>query len=87
VLFEETLSGQRNAKAFAIAEEQESTLAHSHADPLAIAGQGTIRLEIIEDHPDMDTVAPRDEAEPSDAARYAASIKVVFTMAYVKTRI
>jgi threonine dehydratase len=56
VLFEGTLSGQRNAKARAIVEEQGSTLVHSHADPLVIAGQGTIGLEIMEDLPELDAV-------------------------------
>lgn len=33
-----------------------ATYVHSHADPMVIAGQGTIGLEIMEDIPDLDVV-------------------------------
>ncbi len=37
-------------------EETGRTLVHPFDDPLTIAGQGTVGLEILEDYPDVDTV-------------------------------
>ena len=37
-------------------QENGGTYVHSHGDPLVIAGQGTIGLEIMEDLPDVDAV-------------------------------
>ena len=39
-----------------IEQEQGKTLVHPYADPLVIAGQGTIGLEILDDLPDVETV-------------------------------
>jgi len=43
-------------KALEIQEEKGLTFIHPYDDPLTIAGQGTIGLEIIEDLPDVDVV-------------------------------
>ena len=40
----------------AYTRENDSVFVHSHGDPLVIAGQGTIGLEIVDDLPDMDIV-------------------------------
>ena len=50
-LYDDTL-----ALAHQIEREQGKTFVHPYADPLIIAGQGTIGLEIIDDVPDVDTV-------------------------------
>ncbi len=42
--------------ALQIADQNGATYIHPFADPLIIAGQGTIGLEIIDDAPDVDTV-------------------------------
>ncbi len=55
VLLEGTLSSQRIEKARELQSEG-YTFIHSHADPIVIAGQGTIGIEIIEDIPDIDTI-------------------------------
>ncbi len=44
------------ALAHRIERDQGKTLVHPYADPLIIAGQGTIGLEILDDVPDVDTV-------------------------------
>ncbi|MFW9832212.1 MAG: threonine/serine dehydratase, partial [Candidatus Thorarchaeota archaeon] len=38
------------------AKEQGSTLIHAYADPLVIAGQGTIGYEILDEHPETNVV-------------------------------
>lgn len=43
-------------RALDFAAERGASYVHSHADPLVMAGQGTIGLEIIEDLPDPDAV-------------------------------
>ncbi len=43
-------------KARSLAEERGLTLVHPYDDPLVIAGQGTIGLEILEDLPEAETV-------------------------------
>lgn len=43
-------------KACEIKEESGATFIHPFNDPLVIAGQGTIGLEILNDNPDIDTV-------------------------------
>ncbi len=53
VLSGETLSEAR-VKVDEIAAEQNLTLVHPYDDPLVIAGQGTVALEILEDNPDLD---------------------------------
>ena len=54
------LSGESFFAAFdraqAYVEKSGACYVHSHADPLIIAGQGTIGLEILEDLPDVDAV-------------------------------
>jgi threonine dehydratase len=44
------------ALAHQIEREQGKTFVHPYADPLIVAGQGTIGLEIFDDVPDVDTV-------------------------------
>ena len=55
-----TLAGENFFETFDIAQsytqKSGACYVHSHADPLVIAGQGTIGLEIIEDLPDVDAV-------------------------------
>lgn len=43
-----------NRSAVAFAEQEGVTYIHPFADPLVVAGQGTIALEILEDAPDVD---------------------------------
>src|SRR5215208_2602027 len=43
-------------RAEAIARERGLTFVHPYDDPLVIAGQGTIALEMLEDAPDLDTL-------------------------------
>ncbi len=54
------LSGELYDDTLALAHEiervQGKTLIHPYADPLIVAGQGTIGLEILDDVPDVDTV-------------------------------
>ena len=50
-LYDDTL-----ALAHQIEREQGKTFVHPYADPLIVAGQGTIGLEILDDVPDVDTV-------------------------------
>jgi len=51
----ETLSDARE-ETERIAEEEGLTLVHPYDDPLVIAGQGTVGLEILEDDADLDCV-------------------------------
>ncbi len=39
-----------------IAQKQNLTFVHPYDDPLIVAGQGTIGLEMLEDQPDLDTI-------------------------------
>jgi threonine dehydratase len=50
-----TLS-QSYARARAIEAEENLTFIHPYDDPLIIAGQGTVALELLEDAPDVDTL-------------------------------
>lgn len=45
-----------NVHAQAYADEHGAAYFHPFADPLVLAGQGTVALEILEDNPDIDTV-------------------------------
>lgn len=45
-----------NEAAHAFAEETGAVYFHPFADPLVVAGQGTLGLEILEDIPDMDAI-------------------------------
>lgn len=56
VLFEGTLSSQREAKARELTEKQGMVNIHPFADPYVAAGQGTIGLEILEALPDVTAV-------------------------------
>jgi threonine dehydratase len=47
---------ERYARAMEIQKEQGSVFVHPFDDPIVIAGQGTIGLEILEDLPDVDTI-------------------------------
>ena len=53
VLDGETLA-EAQARAEAIARERGLTFVHPYDDPLVIAGQGTIALEMLEEAPDLD---------------------------------
>ena len=44
-----------NARA-QIANEEDLTFVHPYDDPVVIAGQGTVALEMLEDAPDLDTL-------------------------------
>jgi threonine dehydratase len=55
VLDGETLA-EAQARAEAIARARELTFVHPYDDPLVIAGQGTIALEMLEQAPELDTV-------------------------------
>ena len=48
--------GEANLEAERIAKDEGLVLIHPYDDPMVIAGQGTIGLEILEDVPDVDTV-------------------------------
>ncbi|HAF09035.1 MAG TPA: pyridoxal-5'-phosphate-dependent protein beta subunit [Chloroflexi bacterium] len=56
VLLEGEMYDDTLALAHRIEREQGKTFVHPYADPLIIAGQGTIGLEILDDVPDVDTV-------------------------------
>jgi threonine dehydratase len=45
-----------SAYAIAYAQSHDLLLVHPYDDPLIIAGQGTTALEMLEDHPDLDTM-------------------------------
>jgi threonine dehydratase len=51
-----TTTQARADKAREICDETGQTLVHPYDDPMIIAGQGTVGLEIAEDFPDVDTV-------------------------------
>src|SRR5205814_2129390 len=55
VLDGEALS-EAHARAEAIARERGLTFVHPYDDPLVIAGQGTIALEMLEQAPELDTL-------------------------------
>src|SRR5713101_4520013 len=56
VLLEGDVYDDTLALAHRIEREQGKTLVHPYADPLVIAGQGTIGLEMLEDLPDVELV-------------------------------
>ena len=47
---------EATAAALKLADEQSLTFVHPFDDPLVIAGQGTVALEMLEDVPDLDTL-------------------------------
>ena len=51
-----TTTADRMARALEIASEEGATLVPPYDDPLIIAGQGTVGLEIVQDLPDVATV-------------------------------
>jgi threonine dehydratase len=55
ILHGDTLDEARS-HALQIAKEQSLTLVHPYDDPLIVAGQGTIALEMLEAVPDLDTL-------------------------------
>lgn len=55
ILAGETLSDARG-ETERIAADEGLTMVHPYDDPLVIAGQGTVGLEILEDQPDLDCV-------------------------------
>jgi threonine dehydratase len=48
--------GETNEAALAFTADHDAAYIHPFADPLVVAGQGTLGLEILEDLPDMDTI-------------------------------
>src|SRR5437868_10374599 len=56
VLDGETLA-EAQVRAESLARERGLTLVHPYDDPLVIAGQGTIALEMLEEAPDLDLLA------------------------------
>jgi threonine dehydratase len=56
VLLEGDVYDDTLALAHRIEREQGMTLVHPYADPLIVAGQGTVGLEILEDLPDVELV-------------------------------
>jgi len=56
VLLEGEMYDDTLALAHRIEREQGKTFVHPYADPLIVAGQGTVGLEILDDVPDVDTV-------------------------------
>ncbi len=56
VIFEGDVWDDSNRAALAAAESQNLAYFHPFADPLVIAGQGTVGLEILEDLPDVDVL-------------------------------
>ena len=56
VLLEGDMYDDTLALAHRIEREQGKTFVHPYADPLIVAGQGTMGLEILDDVPDVDTV-------------------------------
>jgi len=55
ILTGETLSDARG-ETERLADQEGLTMVHPYDDPLIIAGQGTVGLEILEDQPDLDCV-------------------------------
>jgi threonine dehydratase len=55
VLIGDSLSAARQA-AYALARDRGLVLVHPYDDPMVIAGQGTIALELLADQPDLDTL-------------------------------
>ncbi|HMA20983.1 MAG TPA: threonine/serine dehydratase [Gemmatimonadaceae bacterium] len=51
-----TTTQDRYEKALEISREEGSTLVHPYDDPMIIAGQGTVGLEIAEDLPQVETI-------------------------------
>ena len=51
-----TTTQDRYEKALEIARDEGSTLVHPYDDPMIIAGQGTVGLEIAEDLPQVETI-------------------------------
>jgi threonine dehydratase len=47
---------EANIEAFRLVEEEGLEMIHPYDDPVVIAGQGTIGLELLEEFPDLDTV-------------------------------
>lgn len=47
---------EANERALAFAEHSGALYVHPYADPLVVAGQGTLGLDILEDVPDLDVV-------------------------------
>ncbi len=56
VVFEGAVWDDANRAALAVAEREGLTYFHPFADPAVIAGQGTVGLEILEVHPDIDVL-------------------------------
>jgi threonine dehydratase len=56
VVFEGKTVAEAQTRAETIAHERGLTFVHPYDDPLVIAGQGTIALEMLEDAPDLDAL-------------------------------
>ncbi|MGB8363403.1 MAG: threonine ammonia-lyase [Rhizomicrobium sp.] len=56
VVIEGATLGEAYARARAIADAGQLTFIHPYDDPIVIAGQGTVALELLEDVPDVDVL-------------------------------
>lgn len=56
IVLEGTTTHERAAKAREICEAEGLTMVHPYDDPMIIAGQGTVGLEIVEDLPEVEMV-------------------------------
>jgi threonine dehydratase len=56
VLLDGETVAEAQVRAETIARDRDLTFVHPYDDPLVIAGQGTIALEMLEDVPDLDTL-------------------------------
>lgn len=56
VIFEGSVFDEANAAALTMAAREGKAYLHPFADPMVIAGQGTIALEILKDLPDVETL-------------------------------
>jgi threonine dehydratase len=56
VIFEGMVWDEANIRALEVAEREGRAYIHPFGDPLVIAGQGTIGLEILDDFPQVDTI-------------------------------
>jgi threonine dehydratase len=56
VVIDGTTLGEAYTRARTIAAEKDLTFIHPYDDPIVIAGQGTVALELLEDAPDVDVL-------------------------------
>lgn len=56
IIFEGDVWDEANLRALDVAEREGKAYIHPFSDPLVIAGQGTVGLEILDDWPDVETL-------------------------------